>query len=126
MKFLDKLPKWLPALMLMLVIFAFSNTPSTKLPNFDVADFVVKKGAHMLGYAMLALSYLRAFDGNINKWKLIWLLAVLYAATDEFHQSFVAGRGSSVIDVGIDAIGAGLGLLWAKKSSAFRHQPSEN
>ncbi len=69
----------------------------------------------MLGYALLALSYLRAFDGKLDKWKLIWLLAILYAASDEFHQSFVAGRGSTAMDVGIDSIGAGLGLLWAKK-----------
>ena len=69
----------------------------------------------MIGYALLALSYLRAFDGKIDKWKLIWLLAILYAASDEFHQSFVAGRGATLMDVGIDSIGAGLGLWWAKK-----------
>ena len=67
----------------------------------------------MLGYALLALAYLRAFDGDNSKWKLIWLQAILYAASDEFHQSFVSGRGATVIDVGIDTIGAGLGLLWA-------------
>ena len=117
MNILKKIPKWLPALVMMVSIFAFSNTPSTELPNFDAADFVIKKSAHMLGYALLALSYLHAFDGKIDKWKLIWLLAILYAASDEFHQSFVAGRGSSVIDVGIDSIGAGLGLWWAKKKS---------
>ena len=115
MKILDKFPKWLPALVMMVAIFIFSNTPSTSLPNFNAADFIVKKSAHMLGYALLALSYLRAFDGDMRKWKLIWLLAILYAASDEFHQSFVPGRGPSVMDVGIDAIGAGLGLFWYKK-----------
>lgn len=126
MKILNKLPKWLPALVMMALIFAFSNTPSSDLPNFNAADFIIKKSAHMLGYALLALAYLRAFNGDISKWKLIWLLAILYAATDEFHQSFVPGRGPSVIDVGIDAIGAFLGLLWAKKTSVFRHPTSEN
>lgn len=115
MKILNKFPKWLPALVMMVAIFAFSATPATRLPNFNAADFIVKKSAHMLGYALLALSYLHAFKGDTRKWKLVWLLAILYAASDEFHQSFVLGRGSSVIDVGIDAIGAGLGLLWAKK-----------
>lgn len=114
MKLLNKLPKWLPALVMMALIFAFSATPSSGLPSFDWADLIVKKGAHMLGYALLALSYLRAFDGKIDKWKLIWLLTILYAGSDEFHQSFVAGRGSTVIDVVIDSIGAGLGLLFAK------------
>ena len=69
------------------------------------------------GPLSLALSYLRAVDGDIRKWRLIWLLAILYAASDEFHQSFVPGRGPSVIDVGIDAIGAGLGLMWANSKS---------
>ena len=113
---LNKLPKWLPALVIMAIIFAFSSTPATKLPNFNTADFIAKKSAHMLGYALLALSYLRTFDGDIRKWKLVWLLAILYAASDEFHQSFVPGRGPSVMDVGIDATGAGLGLCWANKS----------
>ncbi len=102
---------------MMAAIFAFSNTPSTSLPNFNAFDFIVKKSAHMLGYALLALAYLRAFDGDTRKWKLVWLLAILYAASDEFHQSLVAGRGATVIDVGIDAIGAGLGLLWARHNT---------
>ncbi len=107
--------RYAPAIILMLVIFAFSATPADSLPNFNWADLFFKKSAHMLGYALLALSYLHAFNGDIRKWKLIWLLAILYAASDEFHQSFVSGRGATVIDVGIDAIGAGLGLLYATK-----------
>ena len=99
----------------MLVIFAFSATPSSGLPNFNADDFIIKKSAHLLGYALLALAYLRAFDNDISKWRMIWLLAFLYAASDEFHQSFVAGRGATMMDVGIDSIGAGLGLLWAAR-----------
>ena len=106
MKLVNKLPKWLPALVLMLIIFAFSNTPSSGLPTFNAADFVIKKGAHMLGYALLALSYLRTFDGDIRKRKLIWLWAILYAATDEFHQSFIPGRQASFWDVAADVTGA--------------------
>ena len=79
----------------------------------------------MLGYALLATAYLYAFNRDIKKWKLIWLLAILYACTDEFHQSFVAGRGSTVIDVGIDALGSGFALLWAKKTLVFSQQTLE-
>ena len=112
---LNKLPKWLPAIILMLVIFAFSATPSSGLPNFNAADFIIKKSAHMLGYALLALAYLRAFDNDISKWKLAWVLAVLYATSDEFHQSFVAGRYASWVDVLIDSAGAAIALFWVKK-----------
>lgn len=40
-----------------------------------------------------------------------WLLAVLYAATDEIHQTFVPGRSGRVTDVLIDAAGAAVGVL---------------
>jgi VanZ family protein len=42
---------------------------------------------------------------------LAWGLCILYAITDEYHQSFVPGRSPRGMDVGIDALGAVLGLL---------------
>ena len=39
------------------------------------------------------------------------LVGALYAASDEFHQSFVPGRGPSIIDVGIDSLGVFTGIL---------------
>jgi VanZ family protein len=40
-------------------------------------------------------------------------MAVLFALSDEFHQSFVRGRHSALRDVGIDSLGALLALLAA-------------
>jgi len=61
----------------------------------------------MIGYALLALSFWYAFDWKSDKRWLAWLLAVLYAMTDEFHQSYVPGRHPSVWDVVIfDNLGA--------------------
>ena len=69
----------------------------------------------MLGYYLLALAYLygigRQRPGAI--W-LAWFLAILFASSDEFHQSFVPGRGAGLTDVGIDALGAGIGLAFAQ------------
>lgn len=97
---------------MMIVIFIFSSFPSDELPSFDWADFVVKKGAHMLGYGLLALSYWNAFSWSKQRRPFAWLLAVLYAMTDEYHQSFTAGRHPSVWDVLIfDNLGA-LITLW--------------
>ena len=42
---------------------------------------------------------------------------VLLAAGDEYHQSFVAGRGPSVKDVGIDSFGALIGILLTRMFS---------
>lgn len=108
-KFLDIVPRWLPALVLMIAIFAFSSRSSNELPNFQSWDRLVKKGAHAVGYGLLALSYLRALPGR--NYPMAWLLAIVYSATDEFHQSFVPGRHPSVVDVLIfDNLGAGVAL----------------
>jgi len=96
----------------MLAIFLVSAQPSSGLPNFDWADGLVKKGGHMIGYALLALSYWRALRFGQRKWWLAWGFAVLYAVTDELHQSFVPGRHPSLWDVLIfDNFGA-LISLW--------------
>ena len=39
------------------------------------------------------------------------IVGVGYASFDEYHQSFVAGRGPSVIDVGIDSLGVLAGIF---------------
>ena len=104
--------RWLPALLVMLTIFLFSAQPSMELPNFDWADRIVKKGGHMTGYALLALSYWWALGFRREKWWLAWVFAVLYAVTDELHQSFVPGRHPSIWDVLVfDNLGA-LVSLW--------------
>ena len=110
----------------MAVIFTFSSLPSSELPSFSYADLIVKKGGHMLGYGMLAMSYFFGLTGYPDRKAdetglaktvvtfpviLAWVLSVFFALTDEFHQSFVPGRNASLVDIGIDAVGAA-GTLW--------------
>lgn len=103
--------KWLPALIMMGAIFWFSSQPVYGLPNFDWADRLVKKTGHMIGYAMLGTSYWYALGMDKKKRWLAWLLAVLYATTDEFHQNFTPGRHPSAFDVlFFDNLGALIGL----------------
>ena len=78
----------------------------------------------MLGYAMLSWSYWYALDMSPNKRWLAWFLAILYAGTDEYHQSFVTGRYPSAWDVFLfDNLGALMSLqipgLKQKQSSQF-------
>ncbi len=70
----------------------------------------VRKGAHMAEYAILFWLYRRALHLSGNKRPGITALCLcgVYAATDEFHQRFVPGRGPSIADVGIDTLGAGI------------------
>ncbi len=95
----------------MVVIFVFSAQPKNDIPAFGAWDFLVKKSGHMLEYAVLAWLWHRAL-GKRLAWAA-WGLAVLYAATDEFHQSFIPGRHAQLTDVGIDALGAAIGLFVA-------------
>jgi VanZ family protein len=115
--------RWLPAVLLMAVIFVFSSIPSNELPDFDWADRLVKKGGHALGYGLLALSYARGLrsgilpetaQGGRRRYLAAFLLAVLYSVLDEFHQSFTPGRHPSPWDVLIDSGGAALALLLAR------------
>ncbi|MBL8091572.1 MAG: VanZ family protein [Anaerolineales bacterium] len=104
------LPRWLPALTLMIIIFLFSSRSSNELPNYGSWDYFVKKSAHGIGYGLLALSYLHALPKR--NYFLAWLLALLYSLTDEYHQSFVPGRTPSLIDVFVfDNLGAMIALF---------------
>lgn len=114
------LRQWGLALLLMAVIFAFSSIPSAEMPSFGFIDFIVKKGGHAFGYGLLALSNLRGLKGDnevvYTRWLYAaWVMAVLFSATDEFHQSFVPGRHPAVTDVLIDSFGAAAALTLAEK-----------
>jgi VanZ family protein len=118
-----QLLRWLPALLVMGAIFGFSSVPGNEMPNFGPSDLFVKKGGHMLGYGILALAYWFGLRFNKRLWWLALLLALGYAASDEFHQSFVAGRHPSWVDVlGFDGGGAvialGVANLWRHTSTA--------
>ncbi len=63
-------------------------------------------------------------------WWLALLLALIYAASDEFHQSFVPGRHPSWVDVlGFDGGGAlialGLAYFWRGISSRFKKRMTQ-
>lgn len=83
----------------------------------QMIDYPVRKAAHMTEYAILGLLAF-AFFRSMELWReryyyrAAWLFALCYAATDEFHQLFVAGRSGRISDVCIDGAGAALGLLF--------------
>lgn len=107
--------RWLPAILLMALIFGLSSIPSSEMPSFGIWDKVVKKSGHAIGYGLLALAYWRALAWRNNKWGLALALALTYAISDEAHQAFVPGRHASVTDaLLVDGGGALLALLLAR------------
>lgn len=96
--------------------------PSITADAIERVHLVVRKAGHVTEYAVLALLILRALrilrPQPVARWSWGLALAALaasaaYGATDEIHQLFVASRGPSIVDVGIDSCGAALGLLLA-------------
>lgn len=77
--------------------------------------YYVRKLAHVTEYFVLAVTV--AFPLYVYKVRGRWLMllagafCVAFAGLDEYHQSFVAGRGPSVRDVAIDSIGILPGII---------------
>jgi VanZ family protein len=91
--------------------------PHISLAALAQIQFAVRKLGHLIEYAILAMLLWRALRGATvwtAKTFILFLVTVLgcgfFAASDEFHQSFVASRTSSSHDVLIDICGALLGL----------------
>jgi VanZ family protein len=73
-----------------------------------------RKMAHLIEYGFLAFLTAQALRAGNRPRRIVLggalLFCVLYAASDEFHQSFVPGRYAKVRDVALDALGAALVL----------------
>src|SRR4051812_39214522 len=71
--------------------------------------FLMRKAGHLTEYAVLATLAARAFRLSSHQFisrhwfKLSLLLAVVYALSDELHQSFVPSRTASIHDSMIDS-----------------------
>lgn len=96
----------------------------SKIKNMDTAlrmhyieklHPIIRKLAHFSIYCLVGFSVMGfwcTFDIK-NKYKLLWsiLIGVTYATSDEFHQSFIPGRGPSIRDVCIDSAGVLTGIF---------------
>jgi VanZ family protein len=129
---------WLPVLLWMALIFSASADshsyehssrllepllhwlfPQMSQANVETIHHVFRKCCHLAEYSVFALLLWRALHlsgNNLPAWS--WpkvggtlLLVFLYAASDEFHQSFVPTRTPLFSDVLIDTAGGAIGLL---------------
>jgi VanZ family protein len=101
----------LPPLLAMGLIFFLSAQPSGEV---DRAwwDVLARKLAHVTEYAVLTGLWWRALHGLGVRFARALAIAIAislgYAATDEFHQTFVDGRQGTPVDVLIDSAGIAL------------------
>jgi len=131
------LKHWLPVLIWLGVIFLGSTdmlsaehtsrflvpflrwiNPQISFATLNAIQLGIRKLGHLTEYAILAMLLWRALRSGTRwqmKMSILFLVAALasaiFAASDEFHQSFVPSRTASPNDVMIDICGALIGLL---------------
>jgi len=110
---------WLPPIVWMGLIFFLSSFHKLQVSE-GIDDFILRKIAHMVEYLILFLLLYRAIKNttnySINKnLNFAFLFSMIYAFTDEFHQSFVLGRSGNLRDIAIDIMGIFLGWIFFKK-----------
>lgn len=119
--------RYLPPLIWMGVIFVMSAQPSLPSADDPALDVALKKTGHVIAYAVLMALLLRSAtpdQGALTRGRVIACCAILigYACSDEFHQSFVPGRNSSLKDVILfDVTGGLVGLafhFWRESGNA--------
>jgi len=108
---------WLPVIIWAGLIFYLSSIPDLKTGLETFWDIILRKMAHIVEYGILFLLLAKAM-----KKPLIWpiILSILYAISDEFHQSFVPGRNMALLDVYFDSAGILLGYLIQLRTNRCR------
>ncbi len=91
---------------------------SDLLSIVSAMQFIVRKTAHFAFYAILGiLSFIHISTYKslpIKAWFFLSLVvSMLYSASDEYHQTFVAGRSGELRDILIDTLGALTGIIFA-------------
>lgn len=115
------------SLAVMLLIFWFSSrngvqsaaqssflaTLLARWTDPETATWLVRKTAHFCIYLILGFCVLRAmYFWHVPRRRLFlaaWILCILYAGSDEFHQLFSAGRSGQFSDVFLDSMGSLMG-----------------
>lgn len=119
---------WLGMVLIIdLLIFYFSSQPGAKsesqsrfvLDCFQIAENltsqkIIRKLAHLSIYACMGICWANFFCTIKLSWRQCFLISILmcclFAASDEWHQTFVPGRSGEFLDVCLDTLGATLGI----------------
>jgi VanZ family protein len=108
----------LPALLYAAIILSLSSLPRADLP--DLAIMKADKLLHFAEYSLFAVLIYRSMAdllGRLRSGYIFWVslvIVMVFAAFDEYYQSYIPGRDSDPLDLLIDIMGATLilFLLW--------------
>ncbi len=109
-KIFQKLEKWFLVIFWAGAIYYLSSKPLNFFIVADVWELILRKFAHIFEFGVFAFLIFRILGQTEKRhinWNLFWtfIFTVLYAVSDEYHQSFVAGRTGAYTDILVDSIG---------------------
>ncbi len=98
------------------IVYMSSLPGHSLLGSGSLSEQIVSNLAHIPAYGLLTFLWLKTFDRKENKDgfllvnALILIGLIIFAVSDEIHQSFVPGRSASFMDAGLDFLGIFGGL----------------
>ncbi len=112
---------WLPPLIWMSIIFLMSSKQRIALADTEVENFIIFKSLHVMEYGLLYLLLFRATFKSFTKkisnksiFTIVIIATILYAISDELHQTFVPTRQGAIRDIFIDTIGILIAFSYTK------------
>lgn len=111
----NTLKQWLPFIIWVALVFAVSSIPHLAVPALGMPHWS-DKVAHFIEYAVLAFLFYRGEGGErwrmgIPAWLLVIVATLAIASVDEYHQRYIPGRDSNILDWTADAVGIVIGTL---------------
>jgi VanZ family protein len=117
----SSLENWLPHLE-----FWYSGEFLTWKEPYIMLEFFFRKSAHVMEYAVLMMLWFKVLRYTAlikSRLYISIMLTILFAASDEWHQSFIVGRTGHAIDVAVDSVGVLIiTLLWLGWRWRNRHK----
>ena len=99
---------------LIVYLSSLSQPPETLMEVIDWGP--IDKVFHLVEFTVLGVLLARALSYSLRRtlltysWIIAFAVAVLFGVSDEWHQSFVLGRHSTISDLIVDTIGSALGV----------------
>ena len=104
------LKNWGPVLLMMAIIFSFSHFQAAS-SDAQSGFFLNLLRIFSSEYAVFGFLTARAFRHSNLPISCALFFCTIYAATDEYHQTFIAGRSGEIQDVLLDTAGALFGII---------------
>jgi VanZ family protein len=115
---------FLPVIVWMGIIFWFSSRQRVAVSENYLVSFLFFKSIHFVEYGILYLLWKLALYKKPYGTKLSLFFSILYAASDELHQTYVPTREGRIRDVFIDTLG--ITFFWYFISEKFEKYILEN